>query len=103
MKRTWDKEEKIAILKEAETEGVVEACRKRGIYATTYYDWKKKYDSEGASALEPGFKKKENRDLKKVVKENEFLKKVLLEKELEIQVKTELLKKKIQQWKNLKR
>jgi putative transposase len=103
MKRTWSQEEKIAILKEAEIAGVVETCRKRGIYATTYYDWKKKYESGGASALEPGFKKQESRDFKKIVKENELLKKVLLEKELEIQVKTELLKKKIQQWKNLKR
>jgi len=103
MKRTWNQEEKLAILKEAETAGVVETCRKRGIYATTYYDWKKKYDFGGSLALEPGFKKKESRDFKKVVKENEFLKKVLLEKELEIQIKTELLKKKMQQWKNLKR
>ncbi|NPV37452.1 MAG: transposase, partial [Bacteroidales bacterium] len=43
MKRTWSIEEKIAIIKEVETQGVVETCRKHGIYASTYYDWKKKY------------------------------------------------------------
>jgi transposase-like protein len=40
-KRTWRIEEKVAILKEVETGGVVEAWQKHGIYATTYYSWKK--------------------------------------------------------------
>jgi len=40
MKRTWSLEEKVSILKEAETNGVVETCRKHGIYATAYYEWK---------------------------------------------------------------
>jgi hypothetical protein len=35
--------------------------------------------------------------------ENLLLKKILAGKELELQIKTELLKKKTQQWKHLKR
>lgn len=103
MKRTWSIEQKVAIIKEAETGGVVETCRRHGIYATTYYDWKKKYDQGGESALEPRFSLQEKKDLKKMEKENQFLKKILAEKELELQLKTELLKKKIQQWKKLNR
>ena len=103
MKRTWSLEEKISILKEAKTFGVVETCRKHGIYATTYYDWKKKYEQGGEPALMPGYAKREKKDLKKLEKENERLKKLLAEKELEIQIKTELLKKKMEQWKNAKR
>lgn len=103
MKRTWSIEEKVAIIKESETLGVVETCRKHGIYATTYYDWKKKYDQEGEGALRPGYSRQEQRDMRKLEKENERLKKLLAEKELEVQIKTELLKKKMEQWKSAKR
>jgi transposase-like protein len=102
-KRIWSIEEKVAILKEVETGGVVETCRKHGIYATTYYSWKKKYDQGGEAALENRYSQQEKKDLKKTEMENLLLKKILAVKELELQIKTELLKKKTQQWKNLKR
>ncbi len=38
MKRTWNLEEKVSILKEAEMDGVMETSRKHGIYATTCYE-----------------------------------------------------------------
>jgi hypothetical protein len=41
--------------------------------------------------------------LKKVQKENERLKKLLAEKELELSIKSELLKKKMAQWKSAKK
>jgi putative transposase len=103
MKRTWSIEQKVSILKEAETTGVVETCRKHGIYATTYYDWKRKFDQGGVKALEPGYSKREQKDIRKLEKENERLKKMLAERDIEIQIKTELLKKKMEQWKNAKR
>ncbi len=103
MKRTWSVEEKVSILKEAKTAGIVETCRKHGIYAATYYSWKEKYNQNGAEGLRPGYSKQEHKDLKKLEKENERLKKMLAEKDLELGIKTELLKKKIEQWKSAKR
>jgi putative transposase len=103
MKRTWSIDEKVSILKEAKTLGVVETCRKYGVYATTYYDWKEKYDQGGEDALRPGYSKREHKDLKRLEKENERLKKMLAEKDLELGIKTELLKKKMEQWKIAKR
>jgi putative transposase len=103
MKRTWSLEEKVSILKEAETGGVVETCRKHGIYATTYYEWKRKYNEGGETALMAGYARREKKDIKKLEKENERLKKLLAEKELEVEMKTELLKKKMEQWKSVKR
>ncbi|HPD64928.1 MAG TPA: transposase [Bacteroidia bacterium] len=47
MKRTWTGEEKEAILRDVEKPGIVIGCRKHGIYATTYFAWKKKYDEAG--------------------------------------------------------
>jgi transposase-like protein len=35
-------------------EDVVKTCHKQGIYATTYYEWKKKYNEDGESSLLPG-------------------------------------------------
>lgn len=81
----------------------METCRKHGIYATTFYDWKKKYEQGGEEALRPSYSRREQKSLKKLEKENERLKKLLAEKELEILIKTELLKKKIAQWKSVKR
>ena len=103
MKRTWSVEEKVSILKEAKTAGIVETCRKYGIYATTYYSWKEKYNQNGEEGLRPGYSKREHKDLNKLEKENERLKKMLAEKDLELGIKTELLKKKIEQWKSAKR
>jgi len=45
----------------------------------------------------PGYAKRERKDIKKLEKENERLKKLLAEKELEVEIKTELLKKKMEQ------
>jgi putative transposase len=103
MKRTWSIEDKVSILNEAKTNGVVETCRKHGLYATTYYTWKEKHDHGGEDALRPGYSKREHKDLKRLEKENERLKKMLAEKDLELGIKTELLKKKMEQWKNAKR
>ena len=103
IKRTWGIEEKISILKDIKKTGVVEGCRKHGIYATTYYDWKKKYEEKGADGLVPRYGRKEAGELKKVKKENERLKKLLAEKELELSIQGELLKKKIAQWKSAKK
>ena len=102
-KRTWSIEEKVSILKDIEKTGVVEGCRKHGIYASTYYDWKKKYDEKGADGLVPRYGRKEAGELMKVKKENERLKKLLAEKELELSIKSELLKKKMAQWKSAKK
>jgi len=41
------KEEKIAILREAEQKGIVATCDKYGIYPATYYTWKNKFDQMG--------------------------------------------------------
>ena len=102
-KRTWSIEEKISILKDIEKVGVVEGCRKHGIYASTYYEWKKKYEENGAEGLKPAYAKKEARELRRLKKENERLKQLLAEKELELSLKTELLKKKMAQWKSEKK
>ena len=43
----WSTEEKLALIQGAEKEGVVSTCRKYGIYASAYYQWKRRYDALG--------------------------------------------------------
>lgn len=99
-KRTWTVDEKLAILKEAEEEGPAKVCRKHGIYPSTYQYWKKKYESQGQEGLKPQYVKRNDQELAKLKKENDQLKKLLAEKELALQLKEEMFKKKVQQWKN---
>mgnify|MGYP006275658267 CR=1 FL=1 len=44
-KRSFTKEEKLKIIKEASEKGVNETLEKYGIYRTSYYDWKKNNQS----------------------------------------------------------
>ncbi|KKM89304.1 hypothetical protein LCGC14_1250000 [marine sediment metagenome] len=44
-KRTFTKEEKLHLLKEASEHGVTATLEKHGIYPATFYSWKKKYDT----------------------------------------------------------
>jgi putative transposase len=46
-KRSFTKEKKLKIIKEASENGVKETLGKYGIYRASYYDWKKKFEQMG--------------------------------------------------------
>jgi len=102
MKRTWSNEEKVSILNEAKTFGVVETCLKHGIFATTYYSWKEKHNQGREDGLRPGFSKQEHKDMKRLEKENERLKKCL-PKRYGTRDQKKNCQKKIELWKSAKR
>ena len=93
-KRTFSKEDKLRILKEAEEHGVKVTLDKHGVYPATYYSWKKKYNEMGEAGFRHGMTTKHLKEIKRLEKENVLLKKLLAEKELEGHLKMELLKKK---------
>jgi len=91
-RRNWTAEQKLAILQEAERDGVTETIRRHGIFSNTYYQWRNKYAAGGLEAL--GDKHfKADPELKRLVAENRALKALLAEKELALRVKDKLLKK----------
>ena len=92
----------VKILDEAKAGAMTteELCRKHGISTATYYNWKDKFDREGQEGLKPQYVKHNEQEISRLKKENGLLKQIVAEKELELQLKTELLKKKMQQWKN---
>ena len=93
-KRTFTKEEKMSILKEASEQGVNKILEKYGIYPATYYSWKKKLASMGQEGLDYGMTKAHLKRIRELEKENKLLKELVAEKELEGKLKDELIKKK---------
>lgn len=93
-KRTFSKEEKLQILKEAEEKGVKSTLEKHGIYPATYYSWKNKYEEMGELGFRHGMTPAHIKEIKRLEKENALLKKLLAEKEIEGHLKDEMIKKK---------
>ena len=92
-KRSFSKEEKLAIIKEASIHGVKPTLEKHGIYTASYYSWKKKYDAMGEEGFHHGMTPKHLKRIRELEKENLALKQLVAEKELENKLKGELLKK----------
>lgn len=93
-KRTFTKEEKLSIIKEASEQGVTPTLDKYGIFPATYYSWKKKFEEMGEEGFRHGMTPEHLKEIRALEKENALLKKLLAEKEMEGHLKDELLKKK---------
>ena len=93
-KRKFTKEQKLEILEEASMQGVQATLDKHGLYPTTFYSWKKKFETMGEAGFRHGMTPEHIKEIKRLEKENEQLKLLLAEKELEGRLKDELLKKK---------
>lgn len=92
-KRTFTKEQKMSILKEASEQGVTKTLAKHRIYPATYYSWKEKLGSMGEQGLDYGMTKAHLKRIRTLEKENKLLKELVAEKELAGKLKDELLKK----------
>ena len=80
------------ILREADTGGMVATLRKYEISHSLFYRWKHQFDSAGVDGLRPQHYKLDP-ETKELRDENEKLKKIIARQALELEVKTELLKK----------
>jgi putative transposase len=91
-RRQFTPEEKYSILQEAEREGLTETARKYNLAHSVLNYWKKKYLLKGRDGLKPGYKKIDPQ-LRALEEENARLKKIVANQALELEFKTELLKK----------
>jgi putative transposase len=101
--RRRSKEEKEKLLQEIQKLGVVAGCRRYSIDPTTYYNWLERYQAHGINGLEDRRSHNQDALLRKLEKENRMLKELMAEKDLEIKMQAELLKKKMEQWKIVKK
>ncbi len=93
-KRTFNKDEKLRIIKEASENGISQTLEKYGIYPASYYSWKKKLEEMGEEGFHHGMTPQHLKRIRELEKENNILKQLLAEKELENKLKGDLLKKK---------
>lgn len=93
-KRTFKKEDKLAILREAAENGVTVTLDKHGIYPATYYSWRKKFNTMGEIGLDHGMNPHYIKRIRALEKENQQLKELVAEERLAGKLKDELLKKK---------
>jgi len=94
-KRTWSKEEKLAILEEVEKVGLQATLRKHGVYPSTYYSWRKRYQASGEAGLDQQARQRaDGQRIRELEDEVSLLKELLANKEMELALRDELLKKK---------
>jgi putative transposase len=91
-RRQFTPEEKHSILQESEREGHTETCRKYNLASSLLAYWKKKYLAKGKDGLKASYKKTDPQ-LRALEEENERLKRIIAKQALEIEFKTELIKK----------
>jgi putative transposase len=91
-KRKFTPEERLSILQEASREGQAATIRKYQIAPSLFQRWKQKYQGEGIIGLKNKYKKIDP-EMRALELENERLKRIIAKQALEIEVKSELLKK----------
>jgi transposase-like protein len=91
-RRNFTPEERFSILQEGERDGHSIALRKYQIAPSLYARWKHKYLKEGIYGLKDKHKKVDP-VIRELELENERLKRIVAKQALEIEVKSELLKK----------
>jgi transposase-like protein len=101
-RRQFTPEEKISILQEAEREGHTEVCRKYNLASSVLSYWKKKYLSKGKDGLKGDYKRIDPQ-VRELEQENERLKRIIAKQAIEIEFKTELIKKSQAHWQKGKR
>jgi transposase-like protein len=91
-RRKFTSEDRLSILQEGEREGQASTIRKYHLAPSLYARWKRKYLNEGIYGLKDKHKKSDPA-LQALELENERLRRIIAKQALEIEVKSELLKK----------
>jgi putative transposase len=93
-RKKFTKEEKLQIIKEAGSQGVRTTLEKYGVYAATFYSWKRKFNEMGEAGFSHGMTKEKLARIKELEQEVDLLKQLLAEEKIAGSLKDELLKKK---------
>lgn len=92
IRRKWSAEQKLRIIQEANQYGTTETLRKYQIGQSLFYRWKLGFDNQGLQGLQPQYATIDP-ELKQLQLENERLKRIIANQALELEFKSELLKK----------
>jgi transposase-like protein len=91
-RRKFTPEERLSIVQEGQREGRSETIRKYNISPSLFDRWRSKYLKDGLEGLKSRYKRVDPA-LRELQEENDRLKRIIAKQALEIEVKSELLKK----------
>jgi len=91
-RRSFTVAQKMQILREAESEGMLATCRKHELSQSLFYRWKHQFDQKGIDGIQPQYHRIDP-EVRTLEKENERLRRIIAKQALELEVKGELLKK----------
>lgn len=91
-RRQFSVEQKLAILNEADHNGITQTLRKHNLSHSVFLRWKNQFNSGGTGSLKPQYHKVDP-ELRALQEENARLKRIIGNQALELEFKTELLKK----------
>jgi putative transposase len=91
-RRSFSVEQKLQIIQEAEQYGTTQTVRKHNLSPSLFLRWKNQFNQGGVKQLEPQYQKI-NPEVRALQDENARLKKIIGNQALELEFKTELLKK----------
>lgn len=91
-RRKFTPEDRLSIVREAEREGRSETIRKYQVAPSLFDRWRRKYVTNGIEGLKSQYRRIDPQ-IRELELENERLKRIITRQALELEVKTELLKK----------
>ena len=91
-RRRFSVDQKLQIIQEADQNGVTQTLRKHNLSHSVFIRWKNAFNSGGSNLLKPQYHKIDPQ-IKALQEENARLKKIIGNQALELEFKTELLKK----------
>lgn len=91
-RRKFTPEDRLSIVREAEREGRSETIRKYQVAPSLFDRWRRKYVTNGIEGLKSQYRRIDPQ-IRELELENERLKRIIARQALELEVKTELLKK----------
>lgn len=91
-RRSFSASEKLAIINEADQYGVTQTLRKHNLSHSVFRRWKESFNEGGATNLQ-SYTKQRNPELDAAMEEIRLLKNIVAKQSIELEFKTELLKK----------
>lgn len=92
VKRKWSEAQKLAIIQEAQQNGVTETMRRHNLAHSLSRKWRKAYDDQGMQGFQPQYKTVDPA-FRHLEIENQRLKNIIAKQALELEFKDELIKK----------
>lgn len=91
-RRKFSVDQKLQIIQEADQSGITQTLRKHNLSHSVFLRWRNGFNNGGVTSLKPHYHKIDP-EVKALQEENARLKKIIGNQALELEFKTELLKK----------